>query len=396
VLKADDPRVRVCGPFLGRLHLLGVGARALATDVGVGALLATAPPPFTDITRQTPVTADAQIAPGFAVTETAASAHCGEGSDIGTAYRCFSGNGVYDPCYAIAEPGTGDGTSVVCPRSAFSTELFAISAVTGLGRIEDNAFDEPNGLVLTSGARCTASQDAHSAIPSGRVIDYYCDDDKTAVLRDLHKGRIWRADVVTYDKGFTYSSPAVWAIARVVLLQHDVPPANRPVTDTGNATSDDLDSPTRVHHEVDCGEDSTTSSGRIREQTFTSGAPCYEATLIVTEWDNNGALEPGWVCSYSDGDTLLCKEERACRFQRPAWFLCRDAPARRPPLTGQPASGSSSRVLPATDERPQLPAARAVRSLPRGCRSGHAYLRPVTGRWPRRRNASGPWFNAKP
>ncbi|HEX8120072.1 MAG TPA: SGNH/GDSL hydrolase family protein [Solirubrobacteraceae bacterium] len=287
----------------------------------VNALLERPPPPATEVTRQAPVTADAQIAAGFRVVDTTQGERCGEGSDIGVAYRCFAGNGVFDPCYAVGEPGTGDATSVVCPRSPFTTDLLAIENVKGLGRLEDSAFDEPNGIVLSSGAQCIAAQGAHDNDGAGHVVDFGCDDGRTAVLRGLHKGRIWRANVVTYDSDYKYTQAGVVAVRRVVLLQHDVPPANRPVTDAQDATTDELDAEDRVHHEVDCGTESTTSGGRVSEQTFTSGAPCYESTLVVTEWDNDGALEPGWSCTYSDGGTLLCqKSDRVAADDPPAFF----------------------------------------------------------------------------
>lgn len=287
----------------------------------VNAALTQQPPAATDITRQTPVTADAQVSPGFSTVEAAPTGSCLEGSDIGTAYRCFSGDGVFDPCYAIGEPGTGDATSVVCPRSPFTTELFAIRDVTGLGRLEDSTFDEPNGIVLANGAQCRAAQGAHDTDGAGHVVDFGCDDGTTAVLRGLHKGRIWRADIVTHDAKYTYTSAGVMAIRRVVLLQHDVPPANRPVTDAQNAMPAEFDADGRVHHEVDCGTESTTAGGRIREQTFTSGAPCYEATLVTTEWDNDKQLEAGWSCTSSEGGALLCqKSAQVATDDAPAFF----------------------------------------------------------------------------
>lgn len=292
-----------------------------AVAKAVNALLTQAPPVATEITRQVPVTADARVSPGFSITETAQAGHCGEGSDIAAAsYRCFSGNGVYDPCYAIAEPVTGDATSVVCPRSPFTTELFGIQAVTGLGHLDDNPFDEPHGIVLANGAKCTASQGAHDNDGAGHIVDFYCDDSKTAVLRGLRKGRTWRADIVGHDAQYKYTPAGVMAISRVVLLHHDVPPANRPVSDAGNATPADFDADARVHHEVECGTESSTASGRL-EQTFTSGAPCYIATLVVVEWDNGKDLEAGWSCAYAEGDTLLCQKSASVTTDNPPAFF---------------------------------------------------------------------------
>ncbi len=271
------------------------------------------PPPSsapTIVSRLEPVTADAKLAPGFSVGESVSSGECHEGSDVGQAYRCFSGHGVYDPCYAIAEPDTGDGVGVVCIRSPFSKELFQIEEATGLGRIEPNGFDEPNGLELANGLECQQAQGAHGATKDGRVIDYGCDDGKTVVLRGLHKDNpTWTADLATYDAQYNATKSGSVAIKEAVLIRHEIPPANRPVTDAGDATVDELSTNARLHHEVDCGADSTRVNVSWEEQVYSSGAPCYESSLIITEWDNNSDLEPGWSCESSDNDSVLCQKD---------------------------------------------------------------------------------------
>ena len=280
------------------------------------------PPSATSFTRLSPVTDAGDIAPGFTVPERFGTGTCLEGSEVGQAYRCFADHFVLDPCYAVAEPGTGDGTSVVCLTSPFSTELTAIESATGLGRLEPVEFDEPVGVALESGARCTLAQGAHSADSDGRVIDYYCDDDRTVVLRGLDEtGPLWIADVATTTGDGTYSASGSEAIVSGVRVQHDQPPANRPVTDAGDATTDELDFNARVHHEVDCGSEETTRYSSPVEQIYDSAVPCYEASLIITEWDNNQDLEPGWACEYDDAGTLLCEKGESVRSgDAPAFF----------------------------------------------------------------------------
>jgi hypothetical protein len=279
-------------------------------------------PAITLVTRQTPVTPEGNIAPGFLVTDSAYGGTCGEGSDVGQAYRCFTDSRVLDPCYAIAEPGTGDGTGVVCPISPFGNQLYELDDVIGLGRLETVAYDEPNGIVLASGPKCTLVQGAHGTDTKGRVIDYYCDDSKTAIVRGgVHKnGQLWTADTARAGANYTYVPSGNQPVRSAVLLQHDVPPANRPVTDAGSATADELDNYSRVHHEVDCGWNETTASG-VQEEILTSGAPCYEASLVVTDWDNGDHLEPGWSCTYDDAWTLLCQKSDSVRYDDvPAFF----------------------------------------------------------------------------
>jgi hypothetical protein len=292
------------------LHPTKAGQRLFATLVQQA--FSSSPSPLTTIfTRQTPVTDTAAITPGFNVVQTFPSGNCLEGSEVGQAYRCFTDHYVLDPCYAVAEPVTGDGTGVVCPESPFTTDLDAIGSATGLGQLDTETFDEPNGIVLANGARCFEAQGAHGAADNGRIIDYSCDDDRTAILRGLHETLpLWSADVGAVGVNQNVTATGNLPIASAVLLLHQVPPANRPVTDAGNATADELDASARMHHEVDCGEEQTVARSTRSRQIYDSGAPCYDAELIVTEWDNGDALEPGWSCDTTDDLTLLCEKDQ--------------------------------------------------------------------------------------
>jgi hypothetical protein len=278
----------------------------------------------TVFSRQNPVTDQGAIAPGFTVTNTWPTGMCEEGSDIGQAYRCFTGHHVLDPCYAVADPSTGDGTGVVCLTSPFSNDLNAITYATGLGALVADSYDEPYGLVLGDGAHCTLAQGAHSADTAGRVIDYYCDakHSNTVVLRGLHKtGDHWTADVARPGSNYTHVAWGSQSISAAILKQHDVPPANRSVTNAGNATTDELDLPSRRHHEVDCGSENTVATSSTSEQIFESGTHCYEANLILTEWDNNESLEIGWSCTYDTNGTLLCQQASSVNASdAPAFF----------------------------------------------------------------------------
>ena len=290
------------------LHPTKAGQKMFATVVQRAFL--TAPAALSTVfTRLSPVTDQGAVAPGFTVTQSSPTGGCLEGSEVGQAYRCFAGDGVFDPCYAVAQPGTGDGTGVVCVLSPFSTNLYAITKATGLGRLDANPFDEPNGVVLASGTQCRELQGAHGAATDGRIIDYGCDDNSTVILRDLHEtGSLWIADIARTAADYSAVPAGSQPLASAVLLQHDVPPANRPVTDAGNATTGEFDARSRVHHEVDCGSEETTRNRSPVEQIFDSGTPCYEASLIVTEWDNGDPLDDGWVCDYDTAFTLLCEQ----------------------------------------------------------------------------------------
>lgn len=288
------------------------------------AVAASAPsaPQATAFSRQSPVTAAGAISPGFTVTQTFASGNCEGGSEVGQAYRCFTNHYVLDPCYAVADPVTGDGTGVVCPTSPFSSDLNEITSATGLSVLQPDSFDEPNGIVLAAGTHCTEAQGAHNADTGGRIVDYYCDDNSTVVLRGLHEsGPQWTADIAKTGPGYTYVAAGSEAITAAVLLEHDVPPANRPVTDASGATPSDLDSFGPVHHEVDCGQQSTVASNAFQEEILDNAVDCTEAGLIVTEWDNNDALEPGWSCTYDTNGTLLCQQAPSVDDSNPSTFF---------------------------------------------------------------------------
>jgi hypothetical protein len=265
------------------------------------------------------VTSSGAISPGFTVTQTFADGDCVGGSEVGQAYRCFTDHYVFDPCYAVADPVTGEGTGVVCPTSPFSNDLAEITPATGLSLLEPEQFDAPYGIVLAGGARCTEAQGAHDAATDGRIIDYYCDDNHTVVLRGLHEDTpLWTADIATTGPDNTVVSEA---IVSAVLLEHDVPPANRPVTDAGGATAADLDWYGTRYHEVDCGLQSTVADDSFEEEILVNAVDCTEAGLIVTEWDNGDALEAGWSCTYDAEGTLLCQDAAAVAVSDPPTFF---------------------------------------------------------------------------
>jgi hypothetical protein len=280
------------------------------------------PSPATTFTRQSPVTSSGAISPGFAVTQTFVDGRCIGGSEVGQAYRCFADHYVFDPCYAVADPVTGDGTGVVCPTSPFSNDLTQITPATGLSLLEPEQFDARYGLVLASGTHCTEAQGAHSAATDGRIIDYYCDDNHTVVLRGLHEDTpLWTADIATTGPDNTVVPAGSEAIVSAVLLEHDVPPANRPVTDAGGATAADLDWYGTRYHEVDCGLQSTVADDSFEEEILVNAVDCTEAGLIVTEWDNGDALEPGWSCTYDAEVTLLCQVAATVDVSDPPTFF---------------------------------------------------------------------------
>ncbi|MHB1536506.1 MAG: hypothetical protein ACYC1D_18225, partial [Acidimicrobiales bacterium] len=134
-----------------------------------------------------PVDMTGQPLPSVAIT-TVASGHCAAGSDvIGNVevYRCFSGNGVYDPCWADTAGG------VLCMAAPWSTTAVHIPAAgipPGVDVTSTN-LGSPWAVQLTSGGRCIAMQGAHSSY-QGKVIDFGCSGGPTpglALLRGVDR-----------------------------------------------------------------------------------------------------------------------------------------------------------------------------------------------------------------
>lgn len=103
---------------------------------------------------------------------TQASASCESGSDsVGNVevYRCFAGNGIYDPCWADSAGG------VLCMASPWASSVvhLAVAAVPPGVDVTSPNLDYPWGVELTSGSRCVAAQGAHDNF-EGKVIDYGC------------------------------------------------------------------------------------------------------------------------------------------------------------------------------------------------------------------------------
>lgn len=181
----------------------GSGAPATVTGPGAGA-------EQTQRVYVSPVTSAGAAVSGYRVTSHAAGASCEPGSEaIGQAYRCFAGNGVYDPCWAekAAAP------TVLCVadpwlRTAAQLRVSSpLSPIPGEGGASTGQADQPWGVQLTSGQRCVLAQGAHNAF-NGQVIDYYCTS-RLSLLRGLDRTpATWTARSVVAKSGQLASGPA--------------------------------------------------------------------------------------------------------------------------------------------------------------------------------------------
>jgi Bacterial Ig domain len=106
--------------------------------------------------------------------------NCSAGSDsAGNAYRCFAGNGVYDPCWA--DDGDGATPAVICQGRPWETSATTLTLTQGGLEPFPSAppsidQSEPWGVQLSTGERCLAAQGAHTTLDRGRrVVDYSCE-----------------------------------------------------------------------------------------------------------------------------------------------------------------------------------------------------------------------------
>ena len=140
-----------------------------------------------------------------------ASASCESGSDsVGNVevYRCFAGNGIYDPCWADSAGG------VLCMESPWATSVvhLVLSGVPPGVDVTTPDLDYPWGVQLTSGAQCLAVQGAHDNF-DGKVIDYGCTGGSVSglsLLRGVSRTTpYWTYQTVVYNGSNQVTGPQV-------------------------------------------------------------------------------------------------------------------------------------------------------------------------------------------
>ncbi len=143
------------------------------------------------------VSSNGQLAAGLHISQRAvANGGCeGDSEAIGTAYRCFAGNHIYDPCWE----GLSN-SQVWClpdPWSLDVTQLEVPGTLVALTGLPDS---RPWGLQLADGADCLVEQGAHDEF-QGRPIDYSCGPHEV-ILRGLDTSETqWRAQTALLNDG---------------------------------------------------------------------------------------------------------------------------------------------------------------------------------------------------
>jgi len=142
------------------------------------------PQPGTELAEVAPVDAREQPVPGLTVSQTG-DGTCEGGSDSVTGapdYRCFSGNFVYDPCWAVASSTTPT-KSVLCMTDPWDSSVVKIVTTTPLTETGPAKPDYsiPWAVRLTSGQQCLGAQGAHSQY-AGQPVDFYCTGSNMVLL----------------------------------------------------------------------------------------------------------------------------------------------------------------------------------------------------------------------
>jgi hypothetical protein len=128
----------------------------------------------------------------------------------GIAYRCGSGNGLYNACFRDGPNPTDYVICVGYPWQTSVTRLRSPHLLLYPGVTFTAAADFPWGIVLDDGDRCGVLQGAHDTVRThGRtyVVDYGCQRDNLVLLREgIERGWVWQVNAARWSRttGYTF------------------------------------------------------------------------------------------------------------------------------------------------------------------------------------------------
>ena len=200
-------------PSPGEAHRSPSPARAATAGPPGSAVIPTAPAgPVTSVVYVAPVGSLEQPVPGLPVSRTL-DGSCVSGSDSvqGPVYRCFSGNYVYDPCWAAAT-ATIPTAAVLCMTAPWQASVVKIvtPGLPGVSAASGTDLDFPWAVQLTTGQRCLAVQGAHDHY-NGKAVDFGCQGSGLGLLRGADRSRaLWSYQSVQQDGSARTPGPAVY------------------------------------------------------------------------------------------------------------------------------------------------------------------------------------------
>jgi hypothetical protein len=138
-----------------------------------------------------PVGAGGKLLAGFKVTARHSGANCSSGSEaIGAGgYRCFAGNGVYDPCWV-----SSNRSYVYCLAAAWSFDVARLHVTKGYDNhgFSSHVTKLPWGLELANGTLCGGEQGA-TGVVDGKRISFGCQHVKYVLIGGVDKhNSAWR------------------------------------------------------------------------------------------------------------------------------------------------------------------------------------------------------------
>ena len=197
----------------GEAHRSSSPARAVTpSPPGSTVTPTTSASPVTSVVYVAPVGSHEEPIPGLPVSQTL-DGSCVSGSDSvqGPVYRCFSGNYVYDPCWAVATAKIPTAT-VLCMADPWQASVVKIvtQGLPGVSAASGTDLDFPWAVQLTTGQRCLAVQGAHDDY-KGKAIDFGCQDSGLELLRGVDRSRaLWSFQSVQQNGSVLTPGPAVY------------------------------------------------------------------------------------------------------------------------------------------------------------------------------------------
>jgi hypothetical protein len=128
----------------------------------------------TVVTHVSPVSSHGNLLSGYSITGRHNHAKCSAGSDTThNTYRCFAGNGVFDPCWVQSTKSL-----VVCLSAPWSFRLVQLKVkhYSNSGRTTKSS-RTPWGVQLTNGVQCELADGATTLI-AGKRLNYFCSHEK--------------------------------------------------------------------------------------------------------------------------------------------------------------------------------------------------------------------------
>ncbi|MEO7201545.1 MAG: hypothetical protein ABI431_02540 [Candidatus Tumulicola sp.] len=155
----------------------------------------------TIVTLFSPWTSAGHLRSDFHVVETL-SGYCWTDSiatSRGDAYRCMSGNSIYDPCFAPSDHPH----AVACSHDPFAKRVVLFKLTKPLPSAPTpmtqwlQPHNQPWGLVLTNGEKCFFETGATDAVHDER-LNYQCKDPRWIIGQPDQSAPLWTAQSVNW------------------------------------------------------------------------------------------------------------------------------------------------------------------------------------------------------